>query len=218
MGKLDDDPFSHNQFHWQSSIDRNLIDLPVNQNFDDAMLININLDNSNLNVDLGKLADDQFSHENFDWRSKIDQKLIDFYNPDDSKNIHSSIELKNKLKTFIDLDMDTSVDSNVTSDSTGDEPSSENIIRINSDFSASHSSNFSNKQPNDITTQKDRKIEKKLQKHIPSHLLDCDDDIEMNSAFLISSFYLKDSKDDLNNGQRKTDFPFFYKDLISFDN
>jgi hypothetical protein len=194
MGKLDDDPFSHNQFHWQSSIDRNLIDLPVDQNFDDDTLIDLNLDNSNLNVDLGKLDDDQFSHENFDWRSKIDRKLIDFYDPEDSKNIHSSVELKNKLKTFIDLDMDTSVDSNVTSDSTGDEPSSENIIRINSDFSASHSSNFSNNQPNDITTQKDRKIEKKLKKHSPSHLLDSDDDIEMNSTIYISCSYLKDSK------------------------
>jgi hypothetical protein len=203
MGKLDDDPFSHNQFHRQSSIDRNLIDLPVDQNFDDDTLIDLNLDNSNLNVDLGKLDDDQFSHENFDWRSKIDRKLIDFYDPEDSKNIHSSVELKNKLKTFIDLDMDTSVDSNVTSDSTGDEPSSENIIRINSDFSASHSSNFSNNQPKDITTQKDRKIEKKSQKHSPSHLLNSDDDIEMNSTIYISCFYLKDSNNDLNNSQRK---------------
>jgi hypothetical protein len=216
MGKLDDDPFSHNQFHWQSSIDRSLIDLPVDQNFDDDTLIDLNLDNSNLNVDIGKLDDDQFSHENFDWRSKIDRKLIDFYDPDDSENIHSSVELKSKLKTFIDLDMDTSVDSNVSSDS-NDEQSSENTIRNNSDFSASHSSNFPNKQSNKSTTQKDRKIDKKLKKHSPSHLLDNNDDIESNSTIYISCFHLKDSKDDLNNGQRKTDFPCFQTDLISFD-
>jgi hypothetical protein len=112
--------------------------------------------------------------------------------------------------------MDTSVNSNVSSDS-NDEESSENIIGNNSDFSASHSSNFPNKQSNKNTTQKDRKIATNIHTHSPSHLLDSDDDIESNSTIYISCFYLKDSKDDLNNGQRKTDFPHFQTDLISFD-
>jgi hypothetical protein len=136
--------------------------------------------------------------------------LIDYYDPDDSKNIHSSVELKNKIKTFIDLDMDTSVDSTINSDSSN-EQSQENVNRTNSDFSASHSSNLSNKHPNKSTTQTDRKIETNIQINSPSHLLDSDDDIEMNSTIYISCFYLKDSKEDLNNGQTKTD-------LISFDN
>jgi hypothetical protein len=190
-------------------ITTDLIDLSTDRPNDNATLIDLNFEDSSVNFDMGKLADDQFSHENFDWRSKIDQKLIDFYDPDDSNNIHSSVELKNKLKTFIDLDMDTSVDSTFHSDS-NDEASSENIIRINSDFSASHSSNFPNKRLIKSTTQKDRKIETNIQTHSPSHLLDSDDDIEMNSTIYISCFYLKDSKDDLNNGQTKTD-------IISFD-
>jgi hypothetical protein len=72
---------------------------------------------------MGKLDDDHFAQVNFDWKSKIDQKLINFYTPDDWKNIHSSAELKNKLKNFIGLDMDTSVDSNVNYDTSGGEPS-----------------------------------------------------------------------------------------------
>jgi hypothetical protein len=112
--------------------------------------------------------------------------------------------------------MDTSVDSNVSSDS-NDRESSENIIRNNSDFSASHSSNSPNKQSNKSTTQKDRKIETNNQTNSPSHLLDSDDVIESNSTIYISCFYLKDSKDDLNNGQRNTDFPRVQTDLISFD-
>jgi hypothetical protein len=58
-------------------ITTDLIDLSTDQPNDNAYLIDLNFDDSNINLDMGKLDDDHFSDDNFKWQSEVGTNLID---------------------------------------------------------------------------------------------------------------------------------------------